>query len=263
MRCPNHGFAHANNQALRTCDARYVLLPQPRHRAARGHARRARRRSSTAAPTSASSASASSRPTARSTRRCAGSRASAACSATRSGWSGCRTGPSWLGEREVDPSRYEAEFEGDWTIGSFMLVRREALESAGYFDERFFIYSEEVDFCLRREAGGLEAPLPAGDDDPPPRPEREPRARRRRAVRAAERVLAAAVRAEELPRPTYRAAFRGALLLRYGLRSVAGGDARQRAAARAAADVVLGPRRAAVRGAARRRRSSCAEAERA
>ena len=40
--------------------------------------------------------------------------------------------------------------------------------------------------------------------------------------------------------PTYRAAYRGALLLRYGLRSVAGGDATQRAAARVAADVVLG-----------------------
>src|SRR5581483_7981213 len=42
----------------------------------------------------------------------------------------------------------------DWTSGSFMLVRREALDSAGWLDERFFIYSEEVDLALRiRQAG--------------------------------------------------------------------------------------------------------------
>ena len=61
---------------------------------------------------------------------------------------------SWLGERELDMSRYETSINCDWTSGSFMLVRREALESAGYLDERFFIFSEEVDLCLRiREAG--------------------------------------------------------------------------------------------------------------
>ena len=61
---------------------------------------------------------------------------------------------SWLGERELDLSRYEREFDCDWTSGSFMLARREALESAGYFDERFFIYSEETDLCLRIKAAG-------------------------------------------------------------------------------------------------------------
>ena len=44
---------------------------------------------------------------------------------------------------------YEFEVDCDWTSGSFMLARREALESAGFFDERFFIYSEETDLCLR------------------------------------------------------------------------------------------------------------------
>ena len=61
---------------------------------------------------------------------------------------------SWLGERELDVRRYEQELACDRTSGSFMLVRREALQSAGLFDERFFIYSEEVDLCLRiRQAG--------------------------------------------------------------------------------------------------------------
>ena len=35
-----------------------------------------------------------------------------------------------------------------------MFARREALESAGYFDERFFIYSEETDLCLRIKSAG-------------------------------------------------------------------------------------------------------------
>ena len=37
-----------------------------------------------------------------------------------------------------------------------MLARREALESAGFLDERFFIYSEETDLCLRIKGAGWE-----------------------------------------------------------------------------------------------------------
>ena len=39
----NHGFSHANNRALMTCDARYVLFPQPGHGDRRRDVRRARR----------------------------------------------------------------------------------------------------------------------------------------------------------------------------------------------------------------------------
>ena len=42
----------------------------------------------------------------------------------------------------------------DWTSGSFMLARREALLTAGLLDERFFIYSEEPDLCLRIKRAG-------------------------------------------------------------------------------------------------------------
>jgi GT2 family glycosyltransferase len=63
---------------------------------------------------------------------------------------------SWLGERELDLRRYEFEVDCDWTSGSFLLARREALESAGFFDERFFIYSEETDLCLRIKNAGWE-----------------------------------------------------------------------------------------------------------
>lgn len=61
---------------------------------------------------------------------------------------------SWLGERELDPEAYEREGPCDWTTGAFMLVRREAIESVGCMDERFFFYCEETDYCFRiRQAG--------------------------------------------------------------------------------------------------------------
>jgi len=60
----------------------------------------------------------------------------------------------WCGERELDLSRYAQEVECDWTSGSFMLVRREALLSGGYFDERMFIYSEDPEIALRIKKAG-------------------------------------------------------------------------------------------------------------
>jgi GT2 family glycosyltransferase len=62
--------------------------------------------------------------------------------------------PRWLGERELDPAAYDHELACDWTSGSFMLTRREAIESAGFMDERFFMYSEETDFCRRIKSAG-------------------------------------------------------------------------------------------------------------
>ena len=64
--------------------------------------------------------------------------------------------PRWLGERELDTDMYDREIECDWTSGSFMLARREAIESAGFFDERFFMYSDETDLCRRVKTAGWE-----------------------------------------------------------------------------------------------------------
>jgi GT2 family glycosyltransferase len=54
----------------------------------------------------------------------------------------------------LDVEPYGSEFECDWTLGSFMLARREAIDSAGCFDERFFLYAEEPDLCLRIKQAG-------------------------------------------------------------------------------------------------------------
>ncbi len=155
IRCANRGFAHANNRGLMSADARYLLLLNP------------------------------------DTEILAGTLADLVSELDEHpevGLAGCRQvdeqgrlwptarrfpsvgravgeaiGPERLsrlasrfGECELDLARYDREFSCDWTSGSFMLIRREALESAGLLDERFFFYSEEVDLCLRVKRAGWE-----------------------------------------------------------------------------------------------------------
>ncbi len=50
--------------------------------------------------------------------------------------------------RQVEP------IQVDWISGACMMVRREAFEAAGPLDERYFMYSEDVEWCRRiRQAG--------------------------------------------------------------------------------------------------------------
>lgn len=42
----------------------------------------------------------------------------------------------------------------DWVSAAFWLVRASAWRSLGGFDERFFMYCEDVDFCLRLQLAG-------------------------------------------------------------------------------------------------------------
>lgn len=47
-----------------------------------------------------------------------------------------------------------ADFSPDWVGGMFMLVRAEAFRSIGGFDERYFLYYEDVDLCCRLRLAG-------------------------------------------------------------------------------------------------------------
>lgn len=42
----------------------------------------------------------------------------------------------------------------DWLAGASLLIRRKALDDIGLFDERFFLYFEETDLCLRARRAG-------------------------------------------------------------------------------------------------------------
>lgn len=61
---------------------------------------------------------------------------------------------AWAGERVLNLAAYDSEYECDWTVGAFMVARREALLSAGVMDERFFLQCEEPDLCLRIKRAG-------------------------------------------------------------------------------------------------------------
>jgi N-acetylglucosaminyl-diphospho-decaprenol L-rhamnosyltransferase len=156
VRSANHGFGHANNRALMTCNARYVLFLNPDTEIVDGTfaelvafmdarptlglvgCRQVINEDGDLCPTAYYFPNAL---------RALGD----ALAAGR-----LRRRPRWLGEREVDERRYDQEFPCDWTTGSFMFVRREALESAGWFDERFFMYAEETDLCRRVKTAGWE-----------------------------------------------------------------------------------------------------------
>ena len=50
----------------------------------------------------------------------------------------------------------------DWVSGACLMIRRADLEAAGLFDERFFIYTEDVDLCAAVRARGKRVVFFAG-----------------------------------------------------------------------------------------------------
>jgi GT2 family glycosyltransferase len=57
-------------------------------------------------------------------------------------------------EAETRPRVYSTERSADWLVGAFLIVRSEVLARVGWLDERFFLYSEEADWCFRIRASG-------------------------------------------------------------------------------------------------------------
>ena len=228
----NRGFSHANNRGADTCDARYVLFLNP--------------------DTEIVSGDFGELVAAMDARPGVGLIGVRQLTADGTLWPTIRYFPNlsravgealaserwplrarWAGERELDMSVYAREHRCDWTSGSFMLARREALLSAGLLDERFFIYSEETDLCLRvKEAGWEIRHLPtmtivhhAGKGGVRPKMVAQDAFARRQYAR------------KHFTGPR-RTAYLGAILARHALRAAAPGrgeepEARRRAARRA------------------------------
>lgn len=54
-----------------------------------------------------------------------------------------------------DPHAYESEQFPDWAVGAALLVSSRCRAAVGDWDERYFLYSEEIDFLRRVRAAGL------------------------------------------------------------------------------------------------------------
>ena len=59
-----------------------------------------------------------------------------------------------LTRRNLTTDPREGTVQVDWVTGAFMLVRRETFDALGGFDEQFFLYWEDADFCKRAAAAG-------------------------------------------------------------------------------------------------------------
>jgi N-acetylglucosaminyl-diphospho-decaprenol L-rhamnosyltransferase len=59
-------------------------------------------------------------------------------------------------ERYEQPSRGDGDAVVDWVVGAAMMIRRSAYEEVGGWDERYFLYCEDVDFCRRCALAGWE-----------------------------------------------------------------------------------------------------------
>jgi N-acetylglucosaminyl-diphospho-decaprenol L-rhamnosyltransferase len=48
----------------------------------------------------------------------------------------------------------ETESEVDWVSGAFMALRRDAIPDVPAFDDKYFMYVEDVDLCWRMQRAG-------------------------------------------------------------------------------------------------------------
>jgi len=61
-----------------------------------------------------------------------------------------------VGKLGVKQSQGERPHGVDWVMGAALVLRRDALDEVGLFDEEFFLYSEEVDLQFRLQRAGWE-----------------------------------------------------------------------------------------------------------
>ncbi|MFC1419622.1 glycosyltransferase family 2 protein [Streptacidiphilus cavernicola] len=54
-----------------------------------------------------------------------------------------------LSELVTDPAAYDRPTRADWATGALMALSADCLAACGPWDESFFLYSEETEFCLR------------------------------------------------------------------------------------------------------------------
>ncbi|MEU8032110.1 glycosyltransferase family 2 protein [Streptomyces sp. NPDC049099] len=66
--------------------------------------------------------------------------------------------PHWS-ELVTDPAAYRRPTRADWATGALMAVAADCLAACGPWDESFFLYSEETEYCLRARDRGYATQL--------------------------------------------------------------------------------------------------------
>ncbi len=59
-----------------------------------------------------------------------------------------------MASRMVAPPVSDVACQTDWVAGASMIIRREVIEQVGLMDEGYFMYYEEMDFCLQVNRAG-------------------------------------------------------------------------------------------------------------
>ncbi|MBI2309841.1 glycosyltransferase family 2 protein [Candidatus Collierbacteria bacterium] len=59
------------------------------------------------------------------------------------------------GVDEVDRGQYEIKAETEFATGCAVLIKREVFETIGLYDERYFLYLEDLDFSVRANKAGI------------------------------------------------------------------------------------------------------------
>ena len=62
---------------------------------------------------------------------------------------------SHRGVDEVDHGQYDTEEETPFVTGCSMMIRRSVFERIGMLDDRYYLYLEDLDFCLRAKKAGF------------------------------------------------------------------------------------------------------------
>lgn len=59
------------------------------------------------------------------------------------------------GVDEIDKGQFAKAREIDFATGACMLIKKEVFTKIGFFDEKYFLYLEDLDFCVRAKHTGL------------------------------------------------------------------------------------------------------------